>query len=64
MAARLNMIATDQLSDEDRAILLFLETYFERHGMKGALAMLRNEETKVADLRAVIDGNRELWKRQ
>jgi len=58
------MNAFDQLSDEDRAILVFLETYFEQRGMTGAMAMLRNGGTKTDDLRLVIDGSRDLWKRQ
>jgi len=42
--------------DEERSIALFLENYFEQHGIGDTLAMLRNAETKPEDLRAVIDG--------
>ena len=54
------MSTTDQLSDEERAIIAFLEVYFEKHSMRYALAMLRNENTTPDDLRAVIDVFRDL----
>jgi len=54
----------DQLSDEDRSILAFLERYFERQGTKAALAMLRNDGTKLDDLCVVMDGCRYLYLRR
>lgn len=44
----------DELTDEEKAILAFLETYFEKHDMSGTLAIVRDSETKVDDLREVI----------
>ena len=58
------MPTSDQLTDEYRAIVLFLEIYFEQQGMHIALAILRNPGTKVDDLRAVIDGYRHLYLRE
>jgi hypothetical protein len=55
---------TDPLTAEEHSILLFLESYFAERGMRGALAMLRNPDTKPADLRAVIGYYRDLWQRQ
>lgn len=42
-------------SDEERSILLFIDTYFARGGMSETLRMLRNPETKLEELRAIID---------
>jgi hypothetical protein len=58
------MATSDSLTDEEHSIVLFLERYFEQHGMRGVLAMLRSVDTKPADLRLVIDGYRDLWQRQ
>ena len=55
------MSTTDQLTDEERAIVAFLEVYFEKHRMRYALAMLRNERTNLDDLRVVIDLYRDLF---
>ena len=55
------MKASDRLTNEERSILVFLESYFEQHGMRGALAMLRNVETKPDDLRMILEGYRHLW---
>ena len=55
---------TDQLTDEERTMLVFLENYFEQHGMAGALAMLSNEGTKLEDLRVVIAGYRHFYRRK
>ena len=54
------MSTTNQLTDEERAIVALLEVYFEKHSMPYALAMLRNERTTLDDLRAVIDVFRDL----
>ena len=58
------MSTTDQLTDEERAIVAFVEVYFEKHRMPGALAMLRNERTTPDDLRAVIDTFRDVYLNQ
>jgi len=51
-------------SREELSILLFLETHFERSGMSEALNMLRNPGTKVEDLRAIINGYRDVYRYQ
>jgi hypothetical protein len=58
------LTVADNLTDEERAIVAFLESYFEKQGMRAALAMLRNPETKIEHLRALIDGYRELFQRE
>jgi hypothetical protein len=55
------MTATDQLTDEEKEILIFLESYFEQHGARHSLAMLRNVDTKADDLRTIIEGYRWLY---
>jgi hypothetical protein len=58
------MSARDSLTDEECSIVLFLERYFEQHGMTRVLAMLTNTNTKPDDLRTISDGYRELYQRQ
>lgn len=58
------MSARDELTAEDRSILMFVETLLEQRSMSMALAMLRSERTKAKDLREVIEGFRELYRRQ
>jgi hypothetical protein len=58
------MSARDELTAEDRSILAFVEMLLEQRSMSMALAMLRSERTKVKDLREVIEGFRELYRRQ
>ena len=58
------MSTTEQLTDEERAIVAFLEVYIDKHRMPGALAMLRNERTRPDDLRAVIHAFRDLYLNQ
>ena len=53
------MAIRDQITDEERSIVKFVEAHVEKRGMNLALAMVRNPETKPADLRAVIDHYRE-----
>jgi hypothetical protein len=54
----------DELTDEELSILTFVESHLEKRGMHLALAMVRTPETKPADLRAVIDHYRDLWRHQ
>ena len=58
------MSARDQLTAEDRSILLSVETLLEQRSMSMALAMLRSERTKTKDLREVIEGFCQLYRRQ
>jgi len=55
---------TDELTAEERSILLFLVTYFKQNGMRGALEMLRNPDSNPADLRPIINHYRDLWRRR
>jgi hypothetical protein len=48
---------TDELSDEEQAIMRFLKRYFEAAGMPNALWIL-NESQNILDVRAVIDSYR------
>ena len=57
------MSTQDQLTDEERAILAFAEADFIKRGLKLALGMVRNPRSKHADIRAVIDYYRDLWRR-
>jgi hypothetical protein len=54
----------DQITDEERSIVKFVEAHVEKRGMYLALAMVRKLETKPADIRAVIAYYRDLWRRQ
>lgn len=49
------MSRDSELTVEEKAVLEFLETSFEKHGMRCTLAMLRNVDTDNDDLRALID---------
>ena len=53
---------SDELSDEERAIMVFLKRYFEQAGMPNALWIL-NESENIADVRAILNGYREFYKR-
>lgn len=55
------MAAHEELTDQERPILVFAETDLTKRGLKLAMAMVRNPKTKPADLRAVIDYYRERW---
>ena len=55
------MAISDELSDEERAIMVFLKRYFERAGMPNALWIL-NESENISDVRAVLGSYRELYK--
>ncbi len=57
------MKTSKPLTDEERAILAFAEADFIKRGMNLALAMVRNPRSKHADIRAVIDYYRDLWRR-
>ena len=53
---------TDELSDEEQAIMRFLKRYFEAAGMPNALWIL-NESENISDVRAILQGYREFYKR-
>ena len=55
------MAISDELSDEEQAIMVFLKRYFETAGMPNALWIL-NESENISDIRAVLDGYRELYR--
>jgi hypothetical protein len=46
------MAISDELSDEERAIMIFLKRYFESAGMPNALWILK-ESANVSDVRAI-----------
>ena len=52
---------TDELSEEEQAIMRFLKRYFETSGMPYALWIL-NDSENVSDLRAILDSYREFYK--
>ena len=56
------MAITDELSDEDRAIMAFLKRYFEAAGTPNALWIL-NESENISDVRAILDYYREFYER-
>ena len=51
-----------ELSDQERAVMVFLKRYFEAEGMPNALWIL-NESENISDIRAILNGYRELVKR-
>jgi hypothetical protein len=51
----------DELSDEEQAIMVFLKRYFEAARMPNALWIL-NESENISDIRAILNGYRELYK--
>jgi hypothetical protein len=53
---------SDELSDEERAIMVFLKRYFEASGMPNALWIL-NESENIADVRAILNGYREFYQK-
>ena len=58
------MAISDELSEEERAIMVFLKRYLEAAGMPNALWIL-NESKNISDVRAVLEGLRilqEPWK--
>ena len=56
------MTISDELSDEERAIMVFLRRYFEAAGMPNALWIL-NESENLSDVRAMLEYYREFYKR-
>ena len=54
------MAISDELSDEEQAIMIFLKRYFEQAGMPNALWIL-NESENISDVRAVLNSYRELY---
>jgi len=52
---------SDELSDEETAIMVFLKRYFESAAMPNALWIL-NESENISDVRAMIDSYREFYK--
>ena len=55
------MAITDELSEEEQAIMVFLKRYFESAGMPNALWIL-NESENIADVRAILNGYRGFYK--
>lgn len=55
------MAISDELSEEEQAIMVFLKRYFETAGMPNALWIL-NDSENVSDVRAVLDSYREFYK--
>ena len=53
---------SDELSEEEQAIMVFLKRYFESAGMPNALWIL-NESENISDVRAILDSYREFYKR-
>ena len=56
------MAITDELTEEEQAIMVFLKRYFGASGMPNALWIL-NESEDIADVRAVLDSYREFYER-
>jgi len=52
---------SDELTEEEQAIVVFLKQYFEAAGMPNALWIL-NESENIADVRAVLQAYREFYK--
>jgi len=57
------LTAHNELTDEERSILAFAEADLIKRCMKMALAMVRNTDIELIDLRTVIDGYRDRWRR-
>ena len=55
------MAISDELSDEEQAIMVFLKRYFETVAMPNALWIL-NESERIVDVRAVLNCYREFYK--
>ena len=55
------MVISDELSDEEQAIMFFLKRYFEEAGMPNSLWIL-NESEGIADVRAVLNGYRDFYR--
>ena len=56
------MAITDELSEKEQAIMVFLKRYFEAVGMPNALWIL-NESENISDVRAILDGYREFYRK-
>jgi len=52
---------SDELSDEETAIMVFLKRYFESAAMPNALWIL-NESENQSDVRALLHAYREFYK--
>ena len=55
------MRTREQFTTDEHSIPAFVEAHFKKQGMNLALAVVRNPETKLIDLRTVIDGYRGRW---
>ena len=55
------MAISDELSEEEQAIMVFLRRYFEAAGMRKAVWIL-NESENISDVRAILDSYREFYK--
>ena len=56
------MAISDELSEEEQAIMVFVKRYFESAGMPNAFWIL-NESENLSDVRAVLQAYREFYKR-
>ena len=56
------MTISDELSNEEQAIMVFLKRYCETNGMPNALWILTESEN-ISDVRAILEGYREFYNR-
>jgi hypothetical protein len=55
------MATRDELTAEERLILVFVEAEFRKRGMMLALAMVQDPDFKLIDLRTLVGRYRERW---
>jgi hypothetical protein len=53
---------TDELTEEEQAIVVFLKRYFEVARMPNALWIL-NESDNISDVRAILDSYHEFYEK-
>jgi len=58
------MSTRDQLTEEERSILAFVQADFKKHGLHRALEIVQTPNIKLIELRTVIDSYRDRWQRQ
>ena len=58
------MSTRDQLTEEERSILAFVQADLKKHGMNRALAIVQKPDVKLVDLRTVIESYQDRWRRQ
>ena len=54
------MTISDDLSDEEQAIMAFVRRHFEATGMRNALRVL-DESEKISDVRAILEYYRKFY---